>query len=231
MGNSSAQQRRNKAAERRAQRIKEARRRRILTITAVVAVVVLVVGGIAYLWYRDYERRNISGVTEFDVPSYDHVDSPVDYERTPPAGGDHYPRWQNCDVYTEPIVDEFAVHSLEHGAVWITYEPGLGEEQVSQLAERYTPGSYVLVSPYEGDMPAPIVASAWGKQLTVEDAGDERLDNFLQTYEQSSDVPEPGAACSGQIGQTAEELDMAGDSGGSGGDAEAEDGGDGGDDG
>lgn len=208
MGNNTAQQRRSKAAERRAQRIKEARRRKMLVIAASITGVVLVVGGIGYLWYLDYESDNMEGVTEYE-PGRDHVESPVAYEQSPPVGGEHYPRWQNCDVYTEPIVDEFAVHSMEHGAVWITYEPGLGEEQISQLEERHTPGSYVLVSPYEGDMPAPIVASSWGRQLTLEDAGDERLDQFLQAYEQSPDVPEPGAACSGQVGQTAEELDLA----------------------
>ena len=41
----------------------------------------------------------------------------------PPVGGDHNPVWMNCDgdVYKKPIPDVNAVHSLEHGAVWVTY--------------------------------------------------------------------------------------------------------------
>lgn len=187
-------------------------------IGASVAAVVLVAGGITFLWYLDHDRRTLDGLNEYEV-SPGHVQEPVDYEQSPPVGGEHFQYWQNCDVYTEPVTTETGVHSLEHGAVWITYEPGLAEDQISQLEERYTSGSFVLVSPYEGDMPAPIVASAWGKQLPLEDAGDERLDQFLQEFEQSSDVPEPGAACSGAISETAEELDLFGDSGGDGGQA------------
>ncbi|WP_046468138.1 DUF3105 domain-containing protein [Allosalinactinospora lopnorensis] len=198
MGKTSAEQRRNKAEERRTQRIKEARRRKVLKIVAGVAAVVLVVGGIAYLWYRDYDRRNIDGLAEYDT-ARGHVTERVDYEQSPPVGGEHFATWQDCDVYSEPLLNEFAVHSMEHGAVWIAYEPGLDDQQVEQLEARHTPGSFVLVSPYEGDMPAPIVASAWGKQLPLQDAGDERLDQFLQVHERSSDVPEPDGACSGGV--------------------------------
>ena len=40
----------------------------------------------------------------------DHVLCPVGYETTPPMNGDHFPAWQNCGFYTEPLLDEVAVH-------------------------------------------------------------------------------------------------------------------------
>ena len=49
----------------------------------------------------------------------------------------HNPHWQNCmgDVYTAPIANEHAMHSLEHGAVWITYRPDLPADQVEPAGQ------------------------------------------------------------------------------------------------
>ena len=55
--------------------------------------------------------------------------------------------------------DENAVHSLEHGAVWITYQPDLPQEQIEKLSDLAQRNRFVLVSPYP-DLPAAVVASA-----------------------------------------------------------------------
>ncbi|RCV54035.1 DUF3105 domain-containing protein [Marinitenerispora sediminis] len=204
---SAAQRRRKKAEERRAQRIREERRRKALRTAGISALAVLLVGGVAFAGFMEYRRRHIEGLLEYDGLTNTHVAEDVDYEQSPPVGGDHHEAWQNCGVYTEPLRDVHAVHSLEHGAVWITYGPDLPADEVEQLNAFYTPGSYVLVSPYEGDMPGPIVASAWGRQVAVDSTADERLGKFLRLYEQHPDVPEPGALCSGAIDMTAAELE------------------------
>jgi hypothetical protein len=140
-----------------------------------------------------------AGVAAIEVASASHVDTPVAYEQTPPVGGDHNPAWQNCGYYSEPIASEFGVHALEHGAVWITYRSDLPEDQIGALRDR-TARSYVLVSPWEGELPAPVVASAWGKQLTFESATDPALAQFVEFYAQGPQTPEPGAACNGGVG-------------------------------
>jgi hypothetical protein len=60
----------------------------------------------------------------------------------------------------------------------------------------------VLASPYP-DLPgdAPVVASAWGKQLRLEGAGDPDLERFIRAYQQGSQTPEPGATCTGGTGE------------------------------
>jgi hypothetical protein len=126
----------------------------------------------------------------------------VDYAQTPPAGGEHNPVWQNCGFYEEPISDENAVHSLEHGAVWITYQPDLSEDQISTLRDLAESQTYILVSPYPG-LDSPVVASAWGKQLQLESADDPALEQFISAYRQGPQTPEPGAACTGGTGQPA----------------------------
>ncbi len=140
-----------------------------------------------------------AGVQTIEVASATHVDTPVAYEQTPPVGGDHNPAWQNCGYYADPIASEFGVHSLEHGAVWITHRPDLPEDQIGVLRDRAA-RSYVLVSPWEGELPAPVVASAWGKQLPFQSATDPALAQFVEFYAQGPQTPEPGAACRGGVG-------------------------------
>lgn len=139
---------------------------------------------------------DITGVQTFPNLARDHQDGTVAYPQTPPVGGVHNARWQNCGVYEQPIVNENAVHSLEHGAVWVTYRPDLPAEQVEQLQTMLRTRGYTLLSPYPG-LPTPIVASAWGVQLPLESANDERLEQFLAKYIQGSQTPELGAACIG----------------------------------
>lgn len=127
-----------------------------------------------------------------------HVEGAVDYAQTPPAGGEHHPAWLNCGVYDEPVPNENAVHSLEHGAVWVTYDPeALSDEDVSALRSAL-PSTYVILSPFEG-LPSPIVLSGWNTQLEVDEAEDPRIAEFLEEYWLSQDVPEPGASCTGAI--------------------------------
>lgn len=140
------------------------------------------------------------GTEEFEVGTANHVSGDVEYPQTPPVGGDHDPAWQNCGVYREPVREEHAVHSLEHGAVWITYRPDLGDEAVEALEERASGETHVLVSPFEG-LDEPVVLSACGRQLGVGSADDERIDAFIRAFQRGSQSPEGGASCSGAIGE------------------------------
>ena len=120
-------------------------------------------------------------------PAGQHTEAAVDYEQSPPAGGEHNPVWQNEGFYEKPVRNETAVHTLEHGAVWITYQPDLPQEHtIRELVEAQT---RVLASPYEG-LDAPVVASAWGKQLRLE-TDDSDLQSFIQSYRQGPQTPEP----------------------------------------
>jgi hypothetical protein len=140
-------------------------------------------------------------VHNVEVSSRKHIEGNLDYAQSPPAGGNHNPVWQNCGFYEEPIRDENAVHSLEHGAVWITYQPDLPQEQIGKLRDLAQGNRFVLISPYP-DLPAPVVASAWGKQLRLQSAEDPDLKRFVRLYSQGPQVRvEPGhSSCRGGKG-------------------------------
>jgi hypothetical protein len=106
--------------------------------------------------------------------------------------------WHNCGFFDAPIQDELGVHTMEHGAVWITYQPGLLADHRDTLRSLAGP-TFVLVTPH-ADLPSPVVATAWGVQLPLESLDDPRLQQFIRAYRNGPQTPEPGAPCTGGIG-------------------------------
>lgn len=167
----------------------------IAGVFAVLAIVILV-----NLNNQDGSSMPVEGVQSFPNLERGHTSEPVKYSQIPPVGGVHNPVWQNCGVYTQPIANENGVHSLEHGAIWITYRPDLPASEVQKLQTFTRESGYRLLSPYP-DLPGPIMLSAWGYQLQLEQADEQRLMAFVQKYEQNPGGPEPGAPCTGGLGQ------------------------------
>jgi len=174
----------------------------------VVGLIILAcIAGLVALFIIDSRQQGASnppsGVEEVDVgQAGQHTQDTVDYEQTPPAGGEHNPIWQNAGFYEEPVRNETAVHTLEHGAVWITYDPDLPQDQKDRLREIVEGQDCLLASPYPG-LDAPVVASAWGAQMRLDGADDPRLQEFISYYRKGPQTPEPGAACTRGTGEPA----------------------------
>ncbi|MEV7520710.1 DUF3105 domain-containing protein [Streptomyces sp. NPDC091371] len=147
---------------------------------------------------QELRKQPIEGETVADAKTLgrNHVETPVKYETNPPVGGDHHPRWMNCngDVYKSAVPEVNAVHSLEHGAVWVTYNEKAAPADLEKLTARVEKTPYTLMSPVKEQAGA-ITLSAWGKQLTVQSADDPRVAQFFTKYVQGEQTPEPGAAC------------------------------------
>lgn len=142
------------------------------------------------------EQELLARVETYGNLSQEHVEGTVDYEQVPPVGGAHNGVPQTCGFYDAPIGSEHAVHSMEHGAVWVTYDPELPAPDVRVLEELTHEHDYLLVSPFDG-LPAPVVASAWGVQILLDGVDDPYLQAFIDYFEEGPQNPEPGASCSG----------------------------------
>ena len=144
----------------------------------------------------------IEGVQTFPDKSvyHNHVDSlPEPKGTVPPPFGPHFPYWQNCGIYDQPVELGNALHSMEHGAVWLTYRPNLDVGQVKALQDLVRGHRHVLMSPYPSQTDD-VVLTAWGVQLVIKSVPDDRIPKFIAYYELGPQNPEPGASCDGAIG-------------------------------
>jgi hypothetical protein len=139
-----------------------------------------------------------NGIEIYPATTNHTVKSPIDYKRHPPTNGDHDPLWQNCGFYEEPIEDRHAVHSLDHGVVWITYRPDLSEQRIKSLRP-YGKEYYVIVSPYPGQV-SPVIATSWRVQLELEGEDDPRLRRFVNQFRISELAPLSGNRCTLGVG-------------------------------
>ncbi|MFI6929251.1 DUF3105 domain-containing protein [Streptomyces sp. NPDC050287] len=202
---------------RRAEQARE-RRNRILTVAASVVVVAgLVVGAVVLVQSQSDDDSGTAAdgkstgkfVTGSDgvrtwkgALGRTHVTKTVKYPMEPPVGGDHNQVWMNCngDVYTKELNNMNAVHSLEHGAVWVTYTAKAKKADVDALAAKVKQTPYTLMSP-DDKQKDPIMLTAWGVQRTVTGASDPNVNAFFQKFVQGKQTPEPGAACTGGLAQ------------------------------
>jgi len=189
-------------------------------IAAVVAVVVFAgaVFGYAYVQGQENAGRlaalapftptaenpdpstQIEGVQVVEYTGGQHVNAgrQVAYTQSPPFGGAHDEAWAACDgvVYDQPVRSENLVHSLEHGAVWITYDPDrVTGAALDTLRAKVDGQSYMVMSPYPG-LDSPFSLQSWGHQLKLTDVNDPRIDQFVAALRVNRNThPEPGASC------------------------------------
>lgn len=155
--------------------------------------------------------KPIEGLKTFAYAGGQQQEGKIAYAENPPLGGAYSPLWQKCAAYPAPIYDEYAVHSLERGALWITYTPALPTADVAKLrallaepragkndTKTVPPG---LLSPRAG-LPTPVVVSAWNAQVQATGADDPRLAAFLDHYARESSAPEADKGCSSGYTET-----------------------------
>ena len=146
------------------------------------------------------DPTKIKGLHSYDFSAGQgkHVDNVVNYEQNPPAGGAHNPEWADCTgtVYPLQIKNENAVHSLEHGAVWLSYDPALVTADDIAILTQLTQGKdFMMLSPYPSQG-APVSVQSWGHQLTITSADDSRATAFIDGFRLNPTfTPELGATC------------------------------------
>jgi hypothetical protein len=186
-----------------AQRNPQAVRRSRLIVG--ILVIFLLSFSLLNVWLNLNQEKppeEVAGVIQFTALPSSVVEGPVSYDQHPPAGGPHAAFPQLCGLYRYEIPNEHAVASLATGAIWITYRPDLPESEINALRETFQGEYDVIVSPYAAQE-APIVATAWERQLTVEDVRDQRLPLFMLSYRNHERAPNADDNCAHGTSQPA----------------------------
>jgi hypothetical protein len=102
----------------------------------------------------------------------------IEYSNHPPSSGNHYAQAAPWGLSPEPVAEGTFVSNLARGGVVFLYECpnddcAALEQQFEDLLGQAPPDDQfnrvkILAAPYDGDLPAPIVALAWGHQLNLE---------------------------------------------------------------
>ena len=109
------------------------------------------------------------------------------YNSNPPTSGPHAGPAPWGASQTE-ILEENAIHNLEHGGVWITYKD-LDEASVAALediARAY--GLSVILSPRAANE-SPIAVASWGRLMKLEAVDEDLIVEYIRSNRNRS--PEP----------------------------------------
>ncbi|HEY6565349.1 MAG TPA: DUF3105 domain-containing protein, partial [Pirellulaceae bacterium] len=135
-------------------------------------------------------------VTGAPAITANHVETAVNYSAhsNPPTYGDHHPPIFNSQgvsltprqtgVYTTSQPDEDLIHNLEHGHVWISYNPTLISATDLTALEAFVraggTNTGVILTPRSGNTVAIAVAS-WGHLLTLNNFDAAQVRDFVVT--------------------------------------------------
>lgn len=183
-----------KAAAEAARRRKE-QRERLFRRAGLIAALAAVVW---FLFLRGGTPSEIDGHTleKFSTAGANqHVEGQVDYESTPPVSGAHAAQPAACGTYAEQIPNESQVHTLEHGAVGIQYEPDLDPATIAEIEAIVRDfDSHVFSGPYPG-METPITVTAWGAMMRLRQLDEPAVREFIDEFRQGGDAPEANQDC------------------------------------
>jgi hypothetical protein len=189
------EERRRQRAEAEAALMRQRRRERFIRIGLFA---VLAAGLFWFLFLRggaptEFNGHTVESLSKAGVGQHPADPSTIDYPTIPPVSGPHDQTPEACGVHDQQLEDAKQVHSLEHGAVGIQFDPTLDPTQIAAIEELVRGYSQnVFSAPYEG-MPSPISVTAWGYMMRLDEFDSSAVTQFIDQF--AGKGPEPEQSC------------------------------------
>lgn len=129
----------------------------------------------------DYSRQ-----TQYEGNRHETEGTDLTYQLNPPTSGSHWPDPLLDGIYDTEKPDEAIVHSLEHGRIWISYQPSLPQSALEQLKGIASREKRVILTPRASNE-TPIALAAWQRLDTFEPdqngmVDEQRILDFIARY-------------------------------------------------
>jgi len=154
----------------------------LLIITVLISGLLL--GGLVLLAGKEANKETLPlEGNSIPVESLRHVAMEnVKKTQDPQTSGDHFGGGvAGPGIHDEPVEDGLIIHSLEHGAVVVHYDPNqLDENEVGELKDFFRTelrGKKILLP--RPNMTTPIIMTSWGQILSLESLDKEKMVLFM----------------------------------------------------
>jgi hypothetical protein len=155
-----------------------------------IVIIALMIWGFTII-VDNYSPQGDNFSQTFPSAGRDHIEIGVGdtlpegtYNSNPPSSGPHYQNTATTGFYDEPIEDQFVIHNLEHGDIWIAYHPRISKELKDRL--KGFSDRYVIVSPRENN-DSDISLVSWGHvdsfNFNQDINLDQRINDFILRYD------------------------------------------------
>jgi len=182
----------------------EERRRRIWILVAVLAAVAFV-AMLGYLVWQQAQPAPQPG-QDVVIQGRNHIAEGVPhdpYNSEPPSSGPHYATPAQAGFYDQAPVDEYLVHSLEHGYIIIWYNcekftTGTCDDLKAQVKDvmgsagvSAITGTIKLIAVPRPTEKTVIALSAWGRIDVLQSYNRQEILDFIHAFRDTR-APEPG---------------------------------------
>ncbi len=184
------------------QQQRDERRERLVRYILIAGLLTAVIW---FLFFRAKLPGEIAGHTVRDLSAAGaniHEDGTLQYETDPPASGAHDLTPSPCGIHNTPIPNENFVHTLEHGAVAVVYQPTLAPADIKRIETIVGSFESHTLSAPNSTMDAQIAVVAWGRLMELEELDEPAIREFIGVFRQGGEAPEASNRCPNDADQS-----------------------------